>query len=343
LRQTSAVTIETEDSIIAASLQRMSLMKEGQRLTIAPLAGGVSCDVWHVRVDDGPGMVVKRALPKLRVAAEWRAPAERAGTEVDWLNLVAGIDPRLVPEVLGEDRAHHMFAMEYLPPQTYPLWKTELADGRVDTGFAARVGETVAHIHAATANREDVQHDFAHDMQFHALRLEPYLLHSAKQNADVAPRIRALVNGIGLARIALMQGDISPKNILIGPDGPVFLDAETACYGDPVFDLAFCLNHLLLKTVWHPEHKAAYLASFAALSRAYIDNVTWEEPDYLETRTAALVPALLLARVDGKSPVEYLTADADKAFVRNAAKAMLKRAPQTLDDIADYFATSGAR
>jgi 5-methylthioribose kinase len=337
----SAVTTQTDTDILSASLQRMSLMKAGQTLTIAPLAGGVSCDVWHVRVGEAPDMVVKRALPKLRVAAEWRAPAERAGTEVDWFNLVAGIDPRLVPEVLGEDRADHMFAMEYLPPQTHPLWKNALAEGHADAGFAARVGETLAHIHAATANREDVQHDFAHDAQFHALRLEPYLLYSAKQNADVAPRIRALAGSIANARIALMQGDISPKNILIGPDGPVFLDAETACYGDPVFDLAFCLNHLLLKTVWHPEFKTFYLDSFAALARAYVDNVTWEEPDDLEARAAGLLPALLLARVDGKSPVEYLTADADKAMVRSAAKAMLKRPPQTLDDVADRF-VSGA-
>ena len=339
----SAVTTETDESMIAASLRRMSLLKEGQTLTVTPLAGGVSCDVWHVRAGDGPDMVVKRALPKLRVAADWRAPAERAGTEVDWFNLIAGIDPRLVPEVLGEDRAHHMFAMEYLPPQTYPLWKTELAAGRVDAAFAARVGETLAHIHAATANREDEAHDFAHDTQFHALRLEPYLLHSAKQNADVAPRIRALANGIANARIALMQGDISPKNILIGPDGPVFLDAETACYGDPVFDLAFCLNHLLLKTVWHPEFKAAYLESFTALSRAYLDNVTWEEPEDVEARAAALLPALLLARVDGKSPVEYLTEEADKAFVRAGAKTMLKHTPRALEDLADYFAGSNSR
>ncbi len=99
----------------------------------------------------------------------------------------------------------------------------------------------------------------------------------------------------------------------------------------------------MLKTVGHPEHKSAYLDSFEALSRAYVDGVTWEEPEDLETRAAALLPALLLARVDGKSPVEYLTADADKVFVRNAAKAMLKRAPATLDDVADYFASSSAR
>jgi 5-methylthioribose kinase len=337
------VTTKTDHDTLAASLQRMSLMTQGQPLAVTPLTGGVSCDVWQVRAGDGLEMVVKRALPRLRVTADWRAPAERAAAEADWLNLVAGIDPRLVPEVLGEDRAEHMFAMEYLSPQTHPLWKTELAQGRAEAGFAAHVGETLAHIHAATANREDVMHDFAHDTQFHALRLEPYLLHSAKQNSDVASRIRTLANGIAGARIALMQGDISPKNILIGPDGPVFLDAETACYGDPAFDLAFCLNHLLLKTVWHPEFKAAYRESFAELSRAYLDNVTWEEPEDLEIRAAALLPALLLARVDGKSPVEYLTADADKSAVRDAAKAMLKKPLKTLEDVAGYFTGSSAR
>ncbi len=75
-----------------------------------------------------------------------------------------------------------------------------------------------------------------------------------------------------------MQGDISPKNILVGKDGPVFLDAETACYGDPVFDLSFCINHLLLKCVWHPEHRAKYLESFLALKDAYLAGVTWEPP-----------------------------------------------------------------
>jgi aminoglycoside phosphotransferase (APT) family kinase protein len=322
---------EQDRNTIAASLQRMGLARDGA-FDVVALAGGVSCDVWRVDLPGGP-ICVKRALPKLRVAAEWRAPAERAGTEVDWFTLVAGIDPRLVPEMLGEDRPHHIFAMEYLAQETHPLWKTELAAGRADADFAARVGESLAHIHAATAGREDVAHDFAHPTQFHALRLEPYLLHSAKKHADVAPRIRALAQGIADARIALMQGDISPKNILCGPEGPVFLDAETACYGDPAFDLAFCLNHLLLKCVWHREFADAYLASFSALADAYLDGVTWEEPDATETRAAALLPALLLARIDGKSPVEYLTDERDQAFVRDAAKTMLKRPMPRLDDV----------
>jgi 5-methylthioribose kinase len=326
-----SVEPKSEDkAMLAASLHRMGLIADGEGISATPLSGGVSCDVWHIKIADGREIVIKRALPRLRVEAEWKAPVERASTEADWFRLVAEFDPRIVPEVLGEDRAHHIFAMEYLPPETHKLWKAELAAGRADAGFAARVGERLAHIHAFTANREDVKHDFAHDAQFHALRLEPYLLHTAKKHPDLAPRIRALADGVAKARVALMQGDISPKNILIGPEGPVFLDAETACYGDPAFDLAFCLNHLLLKCVWHPKFKASYLPSFAALTDAYLENVTWEESADIEARTAALLPALLLARVDGKSPVEYLTAEKDKTLVREAAKALFTEKPFTL-------------
>ena len=150
--------------------------------------------------------------------------------------------------------------------------------------------------------------------------IEPYLLFTAGRHADLAPRIQAIADGIEKARIALMQGDISPKNILVGPQGPVFLDAETACYGDPAFDAAFCLNHLLLKCVWHPEFMAAYLESFRAWKSAYLKGAGWEDPHSLEARIAAILGVFLLARVDGKSPVEYLTAASDKEFVRGTAQ-----------------------
>ena len=336
----SAEPSSEDKDVIAASLQRMGLLASSGAFTAQTLVGGVSGDVWHVKIAGGREMIVKRALPRLRVEAEWKAPAERASAEADWFRLVAEFDPRIVPEVLGEDRAHHIFAMEYLPPDTHKLWKTELAAGRADNASAAAVGERLAHIHAFTANREDVMHDFAHDAQFHALRLEPYLLHSAKKHPDLAPRIRALSDGVAKARIALMQGDISPKNILIGPDGPVFLDAETACYGDPAFDLAFCLNHLLLKCVWHKKFKAAYLQSFAALADAYLENVTWEEPADIEARAAALLPALLLARIDGKSPVEYLTAEKDKAAVREAARKLFAAKDVKLREVAAQWSAA---
>jgi 5-methylthioribose kinase len=326
---------------IASALGEMGLIGQGEQFAIGRLSGGVSCDVYRVEVKRRPAIVVKRALAKLRVSAEWRAPPERAAAEVAWLRLVAGINPHWVPNILGEDRARHLLAMEYFSPEKYPLWKSELAARRVDHKFAAQVGAALARIHAATAGKPNVAAAFANDAQFHALRLEPYLLFTADHHPDLASAIREVVSSINKARIALMQGDISPKNILHGPDGPVFLDAETACYGDPAFDLAFCLNHFLLKAVWHREWTEAYAKSFEAMSETYVSGVNWEAAREIDSRAARLLPMLFLARVDGKSPVEYLTKEIDKAFVRARARELIVNPAASLDELAKrYFAGS---
>jgi aminoglycoside phosphotransferase (APT) family kinase protein len=323
----------TDYKAIAAAAAAMGLLARGQRFTAEALSGGVSCDVWRISSPHRAPFVLKRALPKLRVQADWRAPSARAHTEVEWLKLVAEVDSQLVPEVIGEDVSRHMFAMEYLEPETHPVWKAELAVGHANPAFAKEVGDALARIHSATAGQPSVAQRFATQRQFHALRLEPYLLYTTEQHPDVAAHIRELADGIAAARIALMQGDISPKNILCGPAGPVFLDAETAAYGDPAFDIAFCLNHLLLKCVWHPHFSGAYLQCFTALSEIYLHNITWEAPAEIERRAAELLPALLLARIDGKSPVEYLTDERDKGFVRAFAKRHLSAPPAALAEV----------
>jgi aminoglycoside phosphotransferase (APT) family kinase protein len=324
----------TELAELAASLREMQLLGDSESFMAERFGGGVSCDAWLVTKKGGAKLVVKRALSKLRVTANWRAPVERSRAEAAWFRLVAGIDPALVPRVLGEAPERHMLAMGFFPPDRYPLWKAQLAAGETDPGFAASVGAALARIHAATAGSAAIAAQFANAQQFFALRLEPYLLYTAEQHADVAPRIRKMADNIAKAGMALMHGDVSPKNILHGPEGPVFLDAETACYGDPAFDLTFCLNHLLLKCVRHPPFTASYLECFDALATAYLRGVVWELSDNIEQRVAALLPALLLARIDGKSPVEYITADADKEFVRGFALRMLQEDVGILDDLA---------
>jgi aminoglycoside phosphotransferase (APT) family kinase protein len=270
----------------------------------------------------------------LRVAAEWHAPVERAHSEVAWLRFAAGIDPAIVPEVLFEDRDAHLFAMTYLPAERYPGWKAQLMEGVADAPFAAAVGRALAAIHAKSAGRSDLATAFANQDLFFALRIEPYLLYTAKAHPAQRPCIEAIADGIAASRIALMHGDVSPKNILCGPQGPVFLDAETACYGDPCFDLAFCLNHLLLKAAFRPASCAAYAKSFEALRTAYFQGVSWEDRNTLDTRTARLLAALFLARIDGKSPVEYLTAERDKMLVREAAVTFLETEPLSLQSLA---------
>ena len=125
--------------------------------------------------------------------------------------------------------------------------------------------------------------------------------------------------------MALVHGDVSPKNILIGAEGPVFLDAECAWWGDPAFDIAFCLNHMLLKCLWNPAATDAFLASFDALAEAHLRAVDWEPVEAFEERAAALLPGLFLARVDGKSPVEYVTDEGQREQVRRVARTLLQR------------------
>jgi len=314
---------------ITVALRRFGLAEADETPRFHALAGGVASDI--LRVDLRRGSVcVKRALPKLRVAQDWFAPIERWQYEVAWLQVVAGIAPAAVPEILVVDIEQQFFVMEYLDPAMFRSWKAELMQGRADRSLTANIGHLLAKIHAATAGRDDIAAAFASDEIFHAIRLEPYLEATARRHPDLAGRLTELVRVTAQTKRALVHGDVSPKNILIGPDGPVFIDAECAWYGDPAFDLAFCLNHLLLKCLAVPAATAELLGCFDALSEAYLTDVTWEPEQEIQTRTAALLPGLLLARIDGKSPVDYVTKEADKTHMRKIGRAFLASPPSDL-------------
>ncbi len=321
-----------ETSEVAAFLRAAGLIAAGEQAAFTPLTGGVAADIWKVETGTRT-IAVKRALQKLRVAREWIVPTSRNASEVAWLRAARAIVPAAVPRILAHDAEVGAFAMEYLDPAEHPVWKAELAAGRADPPFAAKVGATIGEIHAATANSDMMAQRFANDALFHAIRLEPYLEATAGSHPALAGRLMALSCDTLATKIALVHGDVSPKNILIGPNGPVILDAECAWYGDPAFDVAFCLNHMLLKCVWAPHAARGFLACFDALAEAYRGKISWEAPKALEARAAALLPGLLLGRIDGKSPVEYITEEADKARVRAVACPLIEDAPARLDDI----------
>jgi aminoglycoside phosphotransferase (APT) family kinase protein len=309
------------DDILAA-LRRMELVRPDEQPPIVPLGGGVSSDILRVDLEGGP-VCVKRALPRLKVAADWQAPVERNRYEVEWLRIAGAMRPHAVPRVLGADPETGMFAMEFLDPARHPVWKEQLRDGMITVETAREVGRLVAAIHSYTAGDAGIAARFATDHIFFPIRLEPYLSATAKKHPDCAGRLAHLVHVTSTTRKALVHGDVSPKNILTGPRGPVLLDAECAWYGDPAFDLTFCLNHLLLKCLWRPHWQVRYLACFDALASTYLADVTWEPPAELEARAAHLLPGLLMGRVDGKSPVEYITTEEERNRVRRVARALL--------------------
>jgi aminoglycoside phosphotransferase (APT) family kinase protein len=323
MTQPAASAHPLDEAAVGAALLRMGAIGVGESWRCRPLPGGVSSDIRLIELP-GRRLCLKRALPGLRTAQLWEAPVARNHYEFTWFREAGRICRDAVPPLIGEDAAAGLFVMAYLDPALYPVWKDQLHDGRADPETAAAVGARLARIHGATADDGAIARLFATDENFYAIRLEPYLVATGRAHPDLAREFAAIADTTASTRLALVHGDVSPKNILVGPRGPVFLDAECAWYGDPAFDLAFCLNHLLLKCLWTPAAAGGFLGCFDRLGETYLGAVGWEPRAALEARAARLLPGLFLARVDGKSPVEYLTAEADRARVRRVARAFLE-------------------
>ncbi len=318
------------------ALRRMGLVAAAEQPSGEPLPGGVASDIWRIDLTSGP-ICIKCALERLKVGADWHVPVERNAYEVLWFEVAGQFAPEAVPRIVGRDQEASLFGMEFLDPGAYRVWKDDLRRGRIDPDVASAVGTRLAAIHAGTAGDDEVRARFATDSLFHAIRLAPYLEATARKHPDRAAALLELVETTARTKLALVHGDVSPKNIQIGPRGPVFLDAECAWYGDPAFDLAFCLNHLLLKCLWTPAAARRLLDAYGRLCDAYFAGVAWEPPAVLNARAAHLLPGLLLARIDGKSPVEYLTEEHDKARVRGVARALLADPVDDLGGVADAW------
>ena len=333
----SVPAVQAVPAEFSQALRELGLVEPGMPLIGVALTGGVSSDIW--RIDNtlqGP-VCAKRALAKLRVAADWRAPISRNLYEARWMRVADTAAPGSTPKVLGQHAALGVLVMSYLAPADHQGWKQLLRDGHADPATARAVGRMLARIHAYSAARPELAAQFDTDAIFFDIRLEPYLLATAERHPDLAAELRALVAQTQSHKLALVHGDASPKNILVSPRGPVLLDAECAWWGDPAFDIAFCANHLLLKCVWNPAASDAFLVCFEALTEAYLAGVDWERREAIERRAARLLPGLLLARVDGKSPVEYITIEAQRETVRRVARGLLHKPVSRLACVSDAW------
>ena len=324
---------------VLAFLRRQGLLRPGEDAELTPMTGGVSSDLWKVDLPTRT-VCVKGALPQLKVAQQWLAPVSRNRVEYDWLRFAALMCPGQIPRVIAHD-GQGLFAMEFLPPERYPVWKAQLLGGHVDIAAARGVGDLIGRLHSASAADPRSPQRFATDDNFDALRIQPFLRVTANAHPDLRERFAELARTTAGTHLAVVHGDVSPKNILLGPDGPVLLDAECAWFGDPAFDIAFCLNHLLIKAVKLPGHAAELRAAAHALADEHARYIDWEAPKGLDARVAALLPALALARIDGTSPVEYLDT-AQRREVRKVGRALLLDPAPTVGHLLDRWAMSGA-
>ena len=313
---------------VRAFLVAKGLLGERAELEAERLSGGVSSDLWKVRTPDRT-LCVKGALARLRTTREWFAPLSRNQVECDYLRFAAHACPGRVPEVVAHDPAAGLIAMEYLPPENHAVWKGELLRGHVDLTAAAAVGDLVGRLHAASRGDARLRARFATDANFDSLRIEPFFRSTAARCPDLSARLLELGGRTSQIHEVVVHGDVSPKNILLGPHGPVLLDAECAWFGDPAFDVAFCVHHLLVKAVKMPQLASTLLEAATTLFSAYAVHVGWESVQHCEERVATLVPALALARVDGTSTVDYLD-QVQREAVREAARRLLVEPASTL-------------
>jgi aminoglycoside phosphotransferase (APT) family kinase protein len=299
-------------------VRKACLCSDGENLTVETFGGGVSNVVSLVR-GSGGAWIVKQALPQLRVKDEWFADRTRVFAECECLRLVRDlVEGHPAPAVLFEDKDHFACVLEYAGDGSRN-WKQDLMSGFVDRRVTCRVAIILAEIHSKTRGNERVKKEFGDDSNFHQLRLDPYLATTARRHPDIKPEIDEITSFLAKEKLCLVHGDFSPKNILLLPDGRIWIiDCEVAHLGNPVFDIAFCTNHLILKSIH--LNSPAHLDEAQALWSMYWSGNPFAD---LEGEAVRTLSALMLARVDGKSPVEYLN-DQGKDKVRNVSRILIQ-------------------
>lgn len=328
---TDTVTLETATAV--SYLRQWDIVTGDAEAS--SLGGGVSNAV--IRVDSSDeSYVVKQPHPNLRVGVDWPADVSRVHNEAAAARAYAvileeaGIDDVVVPEVVFESREDHVIVITCAPDDA-TMWKRDLLLGCVDCGVAASLGRFLGIAHRRAAEMGDIRREFHDKTPFDQLRVAPYHRTTADSHPELAEPILAEAERVLEADRTLVHGDYSPKNVLVSEDLWV-LDFEVAHWGDPAFDAAFMLNHLFIKSV-HVDDGGEDLCR-AALSfwRRYDEVVEWD----VETETVAELAVLMLARVDGKSPVEYADKET-RALLRDIAARVLRGEAESIEGVADVI------
>jgi aminoglycoside phosphotransferase (APT) family kinase protein len=316
------LTVETVGPYLVAR----GVFPDAEGVEATELGGGVSNVVLAASRGD-QRVVVKQALGRLRVHDEWLATRERAINEGEALRVAARIAPGCVPAAIDIDRERCALTIE-AAPEGWVAWKERLLDGDADPAVASRLGDILAALHRETFRDDDIARTFGDAEAFDQLRIDPYYRTVARRLPELAAAIDGYVTRMQRTRVCLVHGDYSPKNVLVG-DGVWAIDFEVAHLGDPVFDIAFMLNHLLLKGLVRPGARD----DLDACARAFWTTYSGAVPADLLPDVPYLlghVGCLMVARVDGKSPAEYLSSS-DRETARALGSELLLAPPDSLD------------
>lgn len=327
----------------------ITYLRQSQRIAatetphVTVLAGGVSNRTVLVERATGEAWVLKQALTKLRVPVDWFSDPERVHREALGLQWLAQLTPPgIIPSLIFEDHTHHLLAMQAVP-QPHANWKSLLLAGNLDLNLVEQFATLLALIHGGAARR---QHELAPLFRdrtfFESLRLEPYYQYTASQVPAAHPFLEQLVTATRERCYTLVHGDYSPKNTLIYANRLVLLDYEVIHWGDPAFDLGFGLTHLLSKAHHVAPLRQQFLRAACHFWQSYqavnqqegAEAAAWQTG--LEQAAIRHTLACLLARVAGRSPLEYLT-KAERTLQQAVVVALITHQPTTMNTLCEEF------
>jgi hypothetical protein len=341
------ITADTASDYLRSS----GRVASNEPIEVRELAGGVSNVVLLVTLPwRGERFVLKQARERLRVQEDWRCSVERIWGEVEVLRICGELlvegrrtkdEGRIlfapcVPGVLWEDRANYMYAMA-AAPEVHRTWKEALLGEwtKDNLRVAVAAGRLLGRLHAGTWRNNTVARQLDDRSFFDQLRLDPYYRFTAGVHGDRAPQLKQLIDSVWSHRLCLVHGDFSPKNLLVSPGQAMLIDFEVGHYGDPAFDLGFFLAHLVAKAVRARQVCRQFLALaglFWIVYRVRLATVaTSSELADLQRRMMLNLAGCLLARADGKSPLEYLTSE-ERQAIRTLGREWLVTPPDRLLD-----------
>lgn len=319
------------------------------------LAGGVSNKTVWVEVrpaGDVPGShgegegrwVLKQALAKLRVKDDWHSDVSRIRREAEALRVL----PELTPEgsttpLVFEAPEENLLAMQAVPEPHENLKALLMAGTRSREPvleLAHELGLLLGSIQwrsrawVPTRDVGDLKARFADRSFFESLRVGPYYETAADREPGSAAFYRSLIDDTRREAETggcLVHGDFSPKNVLVRGAELVLLDHEVIHWGDGAFDVGFCLTHLLSKA----HHVQARRDDYAEAARRFVLGVRHRNV-LDEGRCVRHALGCLLARVIGKSPLEYLTGE-ERMRQGAVVLGLMRDPPPTVDALTRSF------
>ena len=295
------------------------------------LGGGVSNTVILV---DFPShrIVLKQALSKLNVEQDWYADQARTIREYRGLQTVHKfLPPKASPTTLFLDSENYIYAMQAAPAGAVD-WKQLLLSGKVDPAIAGSIGQMLGAMISASWKDPPLESEFGDQSIFGQLRLDPYYKATANQHKDLQTFFGELAASCAQRRNSLVHGDWSPKNLLVSVEGVMAIDFEVVHFGDAAFDAGFLLNHLLLKSFLLPHLQAQFEAAGLAFWRALEQSLPIDATEF-EAFTVRHWCALMLSRMDGKSPAEYIKDPSVKQRIRDLARHLIQHPVDSVETV----------